>query len=169
MKVTTEHEPSVDFSVLKTYRWPPVSEKKQQSYSSDYKFLDTRIRQAVDKHLAAKGYTQQITETPDFVIRYRIRLETKISDDEHARWGEWAHRIGPADEARRPTYGSGSGGSVRQHEEGTLLLIINAGQTNRLIWRGSAQTRINSADSPKKQEEKINEAVQRMIAQFPPV
>ncbi len=168
MKVTTENEPSIDFSVFKTYRWSPTSEKKQQSYSSDYEFLDTRIRQAVDKRLAAKGYTQQVTETPDFFIRYRVWLQTRVSDDEHAHWGDWDHRIGPMDESRRPTYSSESNRAIRQQKEGTLLLIIADGQTNRLIWRGSAQTRVNQSESPQKTEEKINEAVKLILARFPP-
>jgi hypothetical protein len=56
MKVTTDFDPSVDFSVFKTYRCAQLSADKPQGYSSDYKFLDARIREAVDKQLVTKGY-----------------------------------------------------------------------------------------------------------------
>jgi hypothetical protein len=171
MEVTTDFDPSVDFTVFKTYRWAQLSADKPQGYSSDYKFLDARIRQAVDRQLATKGYAPRITGTPDFLVRYHVWLETKISDDEYAQWGNWAHRIGTVDQARRPsytTYGGDSENSVRQQDEGNLLLIISDAHTNRILWRGSAQTRVNKSENQKAKEKKINEAVKRILVKFPP-
>jgi Domain of unknown function (DUF4136) len=171
MEVTTDFDPSVDFSVFKTYRWAQLSADREQGYSGDYKFLDARIREAVDRQLATKGYAPPITGIPDFLVSYQVWLETKISDDEYAQWGNWAHRIGPVDEARRPsytTYGLDSENSVRQQDEGNLLLIISDGNTNRILWRGSAQTRVIKSETQKAKEKKINEAVRRILVKFPP-
>lgn len=168
MKVTTDFDPSVDFTVFKTYRWSQPSAEKQQGYSSDYKFLDARIRQAVDRQLATKGYALHITGTPDFLVRSQVWLETKISDDEYAQWGKWTHRIGPVDEAQKPTYGSDSGASIREQKEGTLLLIVTDGHTDQIIWRGSSQTRVSGSEHRREKESKINEAVKRILVKFPP-
>ena len=57
---------------------------------------------------------------------------------------------------------------VASYEEGTLLLDLVDGTRNELVWRGSAQARIDPSRSPQERTELIRTAVRRMLEKFPP-
>ena len=55
-----------------------------------------------------------------------------------------------------------------EFNEGTLALDVVNPETNRLMWRGTAKTRINVDVSDRKQEARINKAARKLLEQFPP-
>jgi hypothetical protein len=57
---------------------------------------------------------------------------------------------------------------VRQYEEGTLVLDIVNAKSNQLMWRGSAQAEINRQLKPEEREKRLQEAIGKILAQFPP-
>ena len=57
---------------------------------------------------------------------------------------------------------------VREYDEGTLIIdIVDAG-SNELVWRGAAQGEVNLAASPQEREQRAQDAVQRILEDFPP-
>jgi hypothetical protein len=168
MEISSEHDKSVNFSLLKSYLWAPVKHKGKEKPSAGYQFLDTQIRAAVDRRLSAKGYQKKLDGNPDFFIRYHVWAQTQTEDDELSHWSQWSHRIGPVDEGIRPDLDTTQGPRVRDYEEGTLLLIISDGESQRSIWRGTAKTRVVASDSQEKKKNKINRAVTDILAKFPP-
>ena len=74
-----------------------------------------------------------------------------------------------------PAYGYGYGGywggggvDVYQYTEGTLILDLIEAKSKQLVWRGMAQGTIDENASPEQRERRLNEAVMRMLANFPP-
>ena len=55
-----------------------------------------------------------------------------------------------------------------QYDEGTLLLDIVDSMTWKPVWRGSAQAEVNLDADPEKKQERIDEAVRRILERFPP-
>jgi hypothetical protein len=58
--------------------------------------------------------------------------------------------------------------SAFQYEEGSLILDFVDPQTKQLIWRGSAKAEVDDVKTPEKREALIDEAVQKILKNFPP-
>ena len=70
---------------------------------------------------------------------------------------------------RRGWYGAGSSHTtVRQYEQGTLLLDLIDPESKQLIWRGTGQTRLRDLKTPEEREARVREVVDRILERFPP-
>jgi hypothetical protein len=119
-----------------------------------------RMYVAVDGELAAKGFTRTDADGADFLMAYHT---------------------GTQDRQQYDTYGYGAGSwwggywgggmtttTVRTYTEGTLILDVIDGERNELIWRGSASKTIDEMDSPEQREKTVQEAVGKLLKDFPP-
>jgi hypothetical protein len=154
--VGVDYDPSWDFGALRTYDWLPDPEPTSRDPRTDNTLLAGRVHRAVDRALAAKGYEKQTDGEPDFLVAYHTLVEEKtdvrtIGTYGFSRWGGFAD-----------TY-------VYQYEQGTLLIDIIDPKENALLWRGIAVAVIDRYDgTPESREQKINEAVAKIIDRFPP-
>jgi hypothetical protein len=57
---------------------------------------------------------------------------------------------------------------VKQYTEGTLIIDILRPGGEQLVWRGTGTTRIREEKDPEKRTQKVNDAVDKILAQFPP-
>ena len=57
---------------------------------------------------------------------------------------------------------------VYQYEEGTLVLDFVDGISKELIWRGVGTGEIDRYASPEQQDKGINEAIYKILRNFPP-
>ena len=168
LNVNWEHDPAADFSGMQTYDWMPGPQKKSGDPRIDDPFVDTRIRKAVEKGLAAKGYEQR-ARAPDFVIGYHAALRDEITTTTMDSYYGY-HRSWGGDQGRGRGWNVG-GPSItygRSYGVGTLVLDIGDPDTHQLIWRGSALAEIGGSDSPKKRDERLDKAVRHMLESFPP-
>jgi hypothetical protein len=67
----------------------------------------------------------------------------------------------------RPGLGRGFP-EIYQYEEGTLIVDLMLGKTRELIWRGIAKGSVDWHTPQEQRNELIEEAVQKVMAQFPP-
>lgn len=168
MEVSSDYEKSVDFSSLKTYRWAPLKTKGRGNTSEQFQLLDTQVHAAVERELAAKGYEKQLQGNPDFFIRYYVWVQTREDSNALSQWSQWQYRLDPVDVGLGLESGGGEAPLVSDFEEGTLLLMITDGESQRFIWRGTAKARLIPSEGQQQQKRQINEAVTRILAQFPP-
>lgn len=174
--VSTDYDPSVDFARLTTYDWLPGPQKRTGNPRIDNPLLKKRIRAAVESQLAAKGYEKASADRADFLIAYhaaihrRLSVESMNTDygygsgrgwDDHRYGHGWGYHRAWSSAPMSRTY-------TRYYDEGSLILDFVTPQTRELIWRGAAKAAIDEADSPNTKRERINEAVRRMLEQFPP-
>lgn len=171
MTVNSDYDPSESFKGLRTYDWIPGGRKPTgDPRIDDNTLLDTRVRNAVDRELAAKGFRRLTDGQPDFWVVYHVTLDKKTDittlNSYYGYGPGWGYGYGYP---YRP-YGWGGPPEtyVYQYEEGTLLLDIVEPETRKLIWRGHATDEVQFSDSPGKREEQVNEAVRRILALFPP-
>lgn len=149
-----------EMSQWKTYAWV---EKKEDNKATSYQLdglMDRRIRAAIEQGLAAKGYKKVDTADADFLVNYLTTTKTRREEDQVTT------SLG---------YGLGAWGSgirvesrVREYEEGSLVLDFVDPKTKELAWRGRSFSRVTERSTPEKRTEKINSAVQAILAGFPP-
>jgi hypothetical protein len=119
-----------------------------------------RIKYAVDHQLGANGL-RKTSNNPDFHIATHVGSKDKV------RVTTWGYGYAPYGR-----YGAGYWGSgrvdVHQYEEGSLILDFVDPKSKNLIWRGSVKAQIDRATTPKSRDKLINEAVTKILKNFPP-
>ena len=156
MRVDTDWDPEVDFGALHTYDWRPGPQLGDPRV--DHSLLQDRVRRAVDRVLATKGYQRRRTGVPDFHVSYiaaiQSKLDVRVVNDYYGYrpgWGTY----------QRDTY-------IREYDEGSLILDISDPTSTNLMWRGSAAAEINLSGTPQERQKVVSDAVDRMLERFPP-
>jgi hypothetical protein len=161
IQVRRDYDRSFDFSGFHTWSWLPlpVPEKIDPRVHND--LVDRRVRSAVERVLAAKGFRKVEQGQGDFGVGYLAAIEGKVDvqtiNSFYGYGPGWGGGMGPPTET-----------IVREYDQGTLVLDVVDTRTKRLVWRGSAQAEVSENRSPEARDERLNEAVTRMLAGFPP-
>jgi hypothetical protein len=160
-KIADDYDPSADFASFHSYAWAPAESEAPKDPRVENDLLEARVHESVDAELSAKGFSLATAgATPDFWVTYHAALEAKIDVTTiqqsypyyrgYSRWGGYSE-----------TY-------VRQFDEGTLILDVIDPETEKLIWRGSAQARVNDSSTPEKRSKRVRDAVAAILERFPP-
>lgn len=157
--VRADHDPSANFGALHTYAWRPEPQQGVADPRFDSTLIDKRVRAAIDRVLASKGYRAAAPgTTADFLVGYHAVVRQKTSAQTINRW--YGYRLGG--------WHGGPQTYVHDYEEGTLLIDVIDPATMELLWRGSGTGVVDPKASPEKREQRINDAVERILADFPP-
>ena len=157
--ITTDYDRSFDFAALKSYDWMSTSGSAvtadQKAAMFQTSLVNKNIKNAVNANLGAKGLKQDATN-PDFFIVSHLGTEQKVNVTNYgygygARWG-----------------GYGGGVDVHQYTQGTLILDFIDAKSKELIWRGVASGALASNPSPEEAQQKINDIIGSMLAEYPP-
>ncbi len=183
--VKSDFDHEINFAGQQTFDWAPQPEKADSSYDAKNSLLEKRLHNAVERELAAKGFRQQ-AGTPDFLITYRVDFKDKLEVISHGYdyWsayhgGYWPDYYGFGFSywpgyyhfgfRSRYYYGPGfydaAGPYLREYKEVTLTLDLLNPETKELIWRGWYVDKVEDVNL---REEKITEAVKRILEKFPP-
>ena len=164
IKVSQDYDMAADFSNLKTFDWYLAKQKKTGDLRVDNPLLDSRISEAVDRSLAQKGYQRIFQGTPDFYVGYKYGILTRIGS-ERVRTGIG---FGFGGSGSFGSIGIGTGSEVKEYDEGMLVIDITDTKNGKLLWRGTSTRRVSRHSNPEKITKKVNENVEKVLAQFPP-
>jgi len=167
LSVNYDYNQKTDFSKYSKYDWLPFPKDMQVDELNRARFVT-----AVEDTLKSKGFHQN-SAGADFVIATHFGKENKVDIT------NWGYSYAPNGYYggygyRHPGYGySGSyantgGVSVYEYEQGTLILDFVDTKTKTLIWRATAKAIISPASTPEKQTQKIQNAVNEILENFPP-
>lgn len=157
--VTTDHDSAANFAALHTYAWRPGPQQGVGDPRFDSTLIDKRVRAAVDRVLASKGYRAASPgRTADFLVGYHAVVRQKTNTQTINQM--YGYRVGGLP--------GGPGSRASDYDEGTLLIDVIDPATMQLLWRGSGTGVVDPQASPEKREQRINEAVEQILAAFPP-
>ena len=161
MSVTRDWDPNFNFSQFQTFA---ILENDQDVN----RLIDQRILDAIVTTLTAKGFEQVDTpEKAHLAIGYQLATEARRSyQTMHASWGGRGFR------SHRSHWGGHMGTSrttVFNYTVGTLVIAAFETENKELVWEGSASsTAIDSATGAEQRNKLINDAVQKILQDFPP-
>jgi hypothetical protein len=144
-----------DFSVYRTFEWgPPDALPTGDARLDGDPFFRDRMQGAVEKQLRARGLLLADDAPPDLVIHYHANIAERIDVIGVERsYGYTTDVLTP---------------QLTRYEGGTLVLDVIDRRTQRLIWRGWAQTGIEDALRDRSRlSTLIDEAAKRMMLHFP--
>lgn len=157
----TDFDPDAEFASYHTYSWLKIKEKdptnaaesKQQS-----PLVGNRIRQDIDKELAAKGM-QRMDEGGNLLVVYYQGAQqmTEVTKNMYSAGDVWATaRV------------AGSGATIREVNQSTLIIDLIDSSTMELVWRSTADNTQRSDVSQEKIYETIDKAIKQMFKKYPP-
>lgn len=157
ISVSSDYRDSTGFTTLRTFSWILKTPEGDIDLGGINQLVRERIQDAIAAELANKGYIEIIAGNSDFYVTYFVRTEERIRVENMG---------GPF---IRPYWGMGMGyAEVYQYEEGTLIIDLLDGKKQNIIWRGVAKGVVDWKGTTGGQTGMINEAVQKVLAQFPP-
>lgn len=156
LRVEHDYDTSINFQALNAYAWQPRKEM-------DGSLLDSRIRSAVDRELAAKGHRKVGADNADYFVSYRY---TVAGEDEPNRVST---SVGVGGGSRGTFGGVGINiGLGRDRQESILGIDVIDPGNGKLLWRGIARQRALTQSDPEETTTKISETVDAILREFPP-
>jgi len=151
--VRTNFLPETDFSGYRTYRWvvvenaPPIDS-----------ITNEQIKRAIDKQLAAKGWTKvEGSDDADAYVACQVAIERREELHVYGGYGYgWRWGTGP------------SSVMTTTIDIGTLTLDIYDPKLKTMVWRGTASDSLRSKTTPEKREKRLDKAMGKLLAKFPP-
>jgi hypothetical protein len=158
VSVSVDYDPDEDFSGYRTFTWLPVPKQPTGDYRVDNPLLDARIRRAIERNLGSRGFLKVEDRVPDFYVVYHLSIEEKLDVRTVNRgyfdyWGYYT--------SWPETY-------VTQYDEGALVIDIANAREKQLVWRGVGVRRLRGQSTPEQTTRDVDEAVDRILAKFPP-
>jgi Domain of unknown function (DUF4136) len=162
--VQTDYNHSADFSQYKTYSWGKVKTTDP--------FFVTRVQNAVNQQLQAKGWT--LAPTGGSVT---VFATDNIHDQQEIQtmydglgggwgggwgWGGWGWGGGWG-----PGFGSGVATTTTTNQNvGNLVIDLFEGSSKQILWRGIATENLSSNDA--KNTKQLDQDIAKMFKTFPP-
>ena len=154
---SVDYDHSVNFGNYRTYSWARVQ-------TSD-PFLDARVKDAVKRDLAAKGWTEvpsggQVALVAVETTRTKHDVNTVYDGDGFGDGFGFGGGFG---------FGSGFGfatTTVQDYQVGMLVVSMFDAHSKNLIWRGVSTDALSQ--NPKKNIKNLDKEVGKMLQHFPP-
>lgn len=153
MKIRTDYDHDVDFAKYRTFDFLPKSRPKAPARPILSTFMESRIKEAIETELTAKGYVRKPGEKPHFLIAIHAGARNRVNVT------DFGYHYGPRGRWGRRHL------EVHTYKEGTLILDFVDPQLEQLIWRGWA---VGALENPDQVEEQIIETVRKILEEFPP-
>ncbi len=173
--VYTEVADQNDFSVYQTYDWKENLKNQPGDPRINSTLLRARIRRAVERRFSELGYERRTSDRPDIYISYHAdvnrMVESSKPKDYYAAIGQKGYLGGY--QGRYGAYGQEWGRvavpiPAYEYDQGVLILDIVDAKSGELVWRGWALAEIDLWIPDSRQGRRIDEAVKRVLEEYPP-
>jgi Domain of unknown function (DUF4136) len=155
LTVTNDYDHTANFSQFHTFKIVQL----EQQYVALSQFNQTRVINAVNAQMLAKGFTQ--SENPDMLVNITSIMKNKQEIV--------ANSYGYGGGYRPYAWGGGNMSTtvnVQNYTAGSLIIEVANASTKKLLWEGIGNQDI---EAPSNNPEKaINAAVLKIMASFPP-
>jgi len=164
IQVSQDYRKSEDFSGISSFAWASEVQEKTGDVRVDNPLMIERIREAVEQTLIEKGLGKADRSDADILVQYHFQIRQKVrSDDVRGGFG-----FGVGTWGRSGGIVIGTGGEVQTYDEALLIIDLLRPSQGDLLWRGNATYPLAEHSSPEKTTRLVNEAVEKIFAQFPP-
>ena len=163
VQVNQDYDPATDFNAMTAYGWATATQEKTGDLRIDNPLRDARIRAAVERRLQEQGYVKTTKKDPTFLVRYQYVLRQKIDSDGSGIG------FGIGSYGRHGGIAIGTGNSIREYDEGALVIDFVDAASETLLWRGTGIQRFREYDDPQKTSRDIDTLVEKILSQFPPI
>jgi hypothetical protein len=157
--VLTEYWTDEDFASYRSYAWWPDGADHQQTQPADHRLHD-RIRSAIDRTLAQKGFARSGVSQADFLVTYHCKIAEQLK----------------VEVIDKVWYDAGEGGwedvtprvELSTFEEGSIVIDFATPRKHKRVWRGIARGRLSPEATGDQLDRIVDRSVSEILAEFPP-
>ena len=158
--VKVRHDRKFDFKQLNNnYQWITRKDSSRNYVESVDPYINEYFISVVNRKLAEKGYHEVNDESASFGIDYMVII------NEEGKEVSLAHALADYKKSRLSKIHIAGLPNIEHMKAGTIILNIANMKTDFLVWIGYADAVVVEK---KDREELIDQAVSRMLAEFPP-
>ena len=143
--------PDAAARAMRTYAWSPTATIVPDDPAYDAARLESTLRTAIADVMTARGYRLAPPDAADRHIAYALGLSTILDDERLAR-----------------TFGFTPGTDTDNATYGTLVIAILDPRTGTPLYRAGMQALARPGATERQRQERIDDAVQRLIGALPP-
>lgn len=163
IQVSQDYDKSFAFDTGNTFGWNEKLQYENDNLPGGDELLTKRFKEAVENVLTSQGFRQDTR--PVFLVSYSYAITSKLQvtpvnsyfDYGISRYGY--HR----------GVGINTGNSIRQYDQGKLVISIHSARTGQLLWKGTGTQAVSMHSTPDQITHSINDMVETVLAQFPPL
>lgn len=146
--IAIDYDHTAKLDQVKTYSWSSVHTANS--------IWDARVKDAIDRELAAKGWTPVPTGGDVSLVAVEKTSIQQQYETFYDGFGGW-RRFGGFEDSTT---------TVDNYKVGTLIVCIFEGNSKQLIWKGTSSGDLSG--NPEKDTKKLTKDVQQMFKRFPP-
>lgn len=156
ISVTNDYNPSADFSKYKTFAL--YTGTIEGSALEAARLVKKRVMEAITNEMIKKGLTQTDTTDADLIIYTQAGTTEKmnVTDYGYGYGGWW----GPNPYGRNI--------DVSYYTQGSLIIDLADNSKDELVWRGIGTAVIQDRGTPEERQQFIDDAVAKILSQYPP-
>ena len=156
ISVTSDYDISADFSSFKTFYI--YSDVLKGSTLETFPLVKKRVLDAIQNEMLKKGFTQEDSSKAGMMIFAQATTAEKMNVSSYG-YG-YGYGWGP--------YPYGRNIDVSYYTQGSLIIDFVDNKKDELIWRGIGTAVVQDRGTPEEREQFINEAVAKILDQYPP-
>ena len=159
--VTSDWDPGFDFSQSQTFVL------LESDIPGINRFVEQRIRDAIVANLTKAGLQQvDSLDGADLAVGNEVATEGRTRyQTVHSGWS------GSGMHSSSARWGMSTGTSrtvQRNYTVGTLVIAVFETDSKELVWEAAGAQTIDATSTPEESEKQINNAVKRILRDFPP-
>jgi hypothetical protein len=163
VQVSQDYDSNYAFGKVNTFGWNEKLQQQNGDLLQHDELLAKRFREAIEEVLAKRGFIQDAR--PAFLVSYTYGITSKLQvDPVDSYFGIGYGRFG-----RYGGVGINTGSSIRQYDQGKLVIYIHSAMTGQLLWKGTGTREIFIHATPDQITRSVNEMVEAVLEQFPPL
>jgi len=157
VSVTNDYDPGTDFSTYSTFAL--YDGKIEGSELESYPLVKKRVMDAIKNEMTKKGFTSSDSENADLIIYAQAGTAEKMNVTDYGYgYGSW---WGP--------YPYGRNIDVSYYTQASVIIDLVDNAKDELVWRGIGTGVVQEGGTPEERQEKVDNAVAKILEQYPPV
>jgi len=156
ISVSSDYDIYADFSSYKTFYI--YSGVLKDSRLESVPLVKKRVLDAIQNEMLKKAFTQEDSSNADMMVYAQATTAEKMNVNSYG-YG-YGYGWGP--------YPYGRNIDVSYYTQGSLIIDFVDNKEDDLIWRGIGTAVLQNQGTPEEREQYINEAVAKILDQYPP-
>jgi len=159
ISVQSDYDNSADFASYKSYSW--YSGEVSDDILKQNPLVKKRIVESIDRALQAKGLSMGSSDSDLIAVVHAGSKERMQVTNYGGGYGGYGWY--------RPWGGYGGNYTdVSYYDEATLVIDLVDAKKEALVWRGMGTKTLSNNPSNEKMQKNIDDAVAKILAQYPP-
>lgn len=163
VQVSQDYDTTFTFGTTNTFGWHAKLQHESSDLQKPDELLAKRFNEAIENVLTSQGF--KLNERPTFLVSYTFSITSKLQVD--PGYSSFGYGIGRYGYSRG--FGMNTGNSIRQYDQGKLVINIHSATTDQLLWKGTGTREMSTHSNPTHITQNVYEMVEAVLAQFPPV